>query len=294
MNVDWRKSPPLTTLRAFEATARLGGYSAAARALNVTPAAIAQQVRKLEAEVEAALVRREGRGLALTEAGQQLARPLNEAFSQIFGAIEDLKHQQAARGVQVSTTDYFANAAVLPKLGEFWKAHPGVQVSFTPEGNPQPIDTRRFDIVIRGAAPNHDWGECRAIPLLTTKMIIAGAPALVGSGDADLASLPWIADHTIGEAVFEDMIRRAGCDPDAITRVDPGSARLELEAGVMGYGLLAGPEIIMRRHLKDGSLRQVCELSGMTGVYSAILAKGPMRAPVRAFLDWLIEACRAY
>ena len=45
---DWRQLPPLSTLRAFEATARLEGYSAAARALNVTPAAIAQQVSKLE------------------------------------------------------------------------------------------------------------------------------------------------------------------------------------------------------------------------------------------------------
>ena len=71
--IDWSRLPPLSTLRAFEATARLQSYSAAAHALNVTPAAIAQQVRKLETEIDAPLVRREGRGIVLTDAGLELA-----------------------------------------------------------------------------------------------------------------------------------------------------------------------------------------------------------------------------
>ena len=55
---DWRHLPSLSALRAFEATARLGGFSAAARALNVTHAAVAQQVRALESELGVALVQR--------------------------------------------------------------------------------------------------------------------------------------------------------------------------------------------------------------------------------------------
>ena len=50
--IDWRKMPALTSLRAFAATAREGGFSAAARRLNVTHAAIAQQVRALESDLE--------------------------------------------------------------------------------------------------------------------------------------------------------------------------------------------------------------------------------------------------
>ena len=88
---DWRHLPPLSTLRAFEATARLEGYSAAARALNVTPAAIAQQVRKLEDEMGAALVRREGRGLVLTEAGRQLAAQHSHSFECWYAHVPGLK-----------------------------------------------------------------------------------------------------------------------------------------------------------------------------------------------------------
>ena len=61
---DWLHLPPLSALRAFEAAARLGGFSAAARALNVTHAAVAQQVRALEEHLGAPLIHREGRGMA--------------------------------------------------------------------------------------------------------------------------------------------------------------------------------------------------------------------------------------
>ena len=69
--MDWRDIPSLAALRAFEAAARLGSYSEAARSLNVTHAAIAQHVRSLEAHFGQALMRREGRAMAVTEAGRR-------------------------------------------------------------------------------------------------------------------------------------------------------------------------------------------------------------------------------
>ena len=76
MPVTWRQMPPLAALRAFEATARLKSFSAAARELNVTHAAVAQQVRALEAFLETTLVTRDGRALALTAEGADLALAL--------------------------------------------------------------------------------------------------------------------------------------------------------------------------------------------------------------------------
>ena len=70
--IDWRHMPALTALRAFAATAREGGFSAAARKLNVTHAAVQQQVRALEAELGVALLWREGRHVHLTAEGERL------------------------------------------------------------------------------------------------------------------------------------------------------------------------------------------------------------------------------
>ena len=62
-SLDWRHLPSLSSLRAFEAASRFGNFSAAARALNVTHAAVSQAVRGLEAELGTALLRRDGRWL---------------------------------------------------------------------------------------------------------------------------------------------------------------------------------------------------------------------------------------
>ena len=291
-DINWHQLPALTTLRAFEATARLQGYSAASRELNVTPAAIAQQVRKLEKEVGLGLVRREGRGLVLTAAGEQLAQPLQEAFSLIASSIHDLKVAEDARGVRVSTTDYFASSVILPRLGEFWTKYPTLQTSFSPDGNTAPIDLDNFDIVIRGGAPSQKWDKCQVFRLLETPMIISGAPSLVKDGKVDVSTLPWIADRGIGGGVFEEAVRRSGCDPEAISLVDPGSSKLELQALLMGYGLQVGPELTIRDHLAAGSLVKVDVSLGMRGVYYAICRQGPLSKQTRRLLDWLQEICR--
>ena len=289
--INWNQLPALTTFRAFEATARLQGYSPASRELNVTPAAVAQQVRKLEAEIGMSLVRREGRGLVLTKAGEQLAQPLREAFSLIAHGIRDLKAAEDSRGVRVSTTDYFASSVILPRLGEFWKKHPTLQTSFSPDGNTAPIDLENFDIVIRGDAPGRKWDNYQVFRLLETPMIICAAPTLIGSGEVDITALPWIADRGIGGSVFQEAVKRAGCDPELLELVDPGSAKLELEAVLMGYGLLVSPELTIRSHLTDGSLIKVDVPLHMSGVYSAICRKGPISKQVRKFLDWLLAIC---
>jgi len=91
--IDWRRMPPLTALRAFATTAREGGFSAAARKLNVTHAAIAQQVRALEADLDVPLVWRDGKHLHLTPEGERFATALQDGFSMIQSAAEKAKRR---------------------------------------------------------------------------------------------------------------------------------------------------------------------------------------------------------
>ncbi len=291
MDIGWRHLPPLTTLRAFEATARLGGYAAAARELNVTPAAIAQHVRKLEADVGIPLVRRQGRGLALTEEGYQLSLPLREAFAVIARGIGDMRLRSAMRGVRVSTTDYFVDAIVMPRLSELWKAHPTLQVSFSPEGNQAPVDMDRFDLVVRGGPPGQTWDGLTSVPLLSTPMIVCGAPSLVGAGDVDAATLPWIGGGGLGDDLFRLILERAGCDPGAVTIVDPGDVRFAMDFALRGFGLSFGPELVHRRHLAEGALVRLDVSLGIAAVYYAIVRSGDLPASVRLLFGWLQAVC---
>lgn len=290
-DIDWRQIPALATLRAFEATARMQGYSAAARTLNVTPAAIAQQVRKLEVEVGTALVQREGRGLVLTEAGRHLGLSLREAFALISSGVAEAQRMQEDLGVRVSTTHYFVNSVILPNLGDFWSQNPKTQVSFVPDGNQSPIDLDNFDIAIRGFLKGATWEGYDAQSLLESPVIICAAPSLLSGRKSDLHRLPWVAEHGFKEAELHGFVRRAGFDTAVMRIVDPGDARYEMEAALMGFGLMLTTEVIVRKHLNDGTLVWVDTPLDETVVYQAICRKGTMAKPVRALLDWLTVLC---
>lgn len=80
--------PPLNTLRAFEAAARHLSFKTAANELGVTPGAISQQVKKLEASLGVPLFRRLPHGLLLTEEGEAYLPSISTAFDDLTLATE--------------------------------------------------------------------------------------------------------------------------------------------------------------------------------------------------------------
>ena len=86
-----RRLPPLNALRAFEAAARHASFARAADELAVTPAAISQQIRLLEAELGVTLFRRLPRGLVLTETAKSALPELGKAFAHLARAVEGVR-----------------------------------------------------------------------------------------------------------------------------------------------------------------------------------------------------------
>ncbi|WP_445143971.1 LysR family transcriptional regulator [Dyella sp. Tek66A03] len=90
-----RPLPSLNALHAFEAAARLESVSRAASELHVTHGAVSRHIRALEGELGVALFQRQGRGLALTPAGQRLRDTSTAAFAQLREACDDLRQGAA-------------------------------------------------------------------------------------------------------------------------------------------------------------------------------------------------------
>ena len=83
-----RKLPPLNAIRAFEASARLGGFVAASQELGVTPGAVSMQIRKLEEYYDVALFRRFASGVELTEVGGTIFGECSSALSALPKTLE--------------------------------------------------------------------------------------------------------------------------------------------------------------------------------------------------------------
>ena len=130
--MNWKDIPSLAALRAFEALARHGSLSGAARELNVTHAAVSQHLRQLESALDEPLARREGQGMALTDAGRDLALALGEGFARIAEGVAQLRDRRAQRLVVVALTPSFAESWLMPRIGGFWSAHPEVEIRLAP------------------------------------------------------------------------------------------------------------------------------------------------------------------
>lgn len=281
----WRDLPSLSALRAFDATARSGSFAEAGRALNVTHAAVTQAVRALEAELGVTLVRRAGRTVALTEAGERLARALDEGFGTVAAGIATLRAAETRRVVRVTTTTFIAETHVMPRLPEFWAKHPGVEVALSP--SPSKVDLTRdgYDMAIRALGEGWVEGPEEEIrPLCLSPVIAVCAPALARSGLAP-QDMPWVigADRHLELA----EVAGAGLDVLRLKRVELGSPHLEMSACRQGLGAGTATEIICRADLDAGRLVRL-PLTGLPVItYAAVLPRGPRRAAVNAFAGWL-------
>ena len=103
---DWL--PSLNALRAFEAVSRHLSYRAAAAELHVTPAAVKQLVQKLEETLNTQLVRRQGRGIALTPAGLEGTHDLGPGFRRLNDAVARMRETQTRQSLTITVEPSFA------------------------------------------------------------------------------------------------------------------------------------------------------------------------------------------
>src|SRR5689334_3335914 len=126
--------PPLTALRAFEATARHQSFTLAAKELCVTQTAVSHQVKQLEDHLGTVLFRRLSRRIELTTEGRAWAEAMSDVFSRLYAANKRLRARPARTRpvVSVSVLPSFASRWLVPRLGRFFDKHPDVDVRISP------------------------------------------------------------------------------------------------------------------------------------------------------------------
>lgn len=123
----WRL-PSLNGLRAFEAAGRNGSFTAAARELNVTQAAISRMVRLLERRLGYDLFRRHGNALELTVQGKALLSGLTESFASIARVTEQVSAMRDDPALTVGIGPTLAVNWLIPRLSGFYRSYPDVGI----------------------------------------------------------------------------------------------------------------------------------------------------------------------
>ena len=298
---DWL--PSLNALRAFEAVSRHLSYRDAAEELSVTPAAVKQLVRKLEEALGAPLVRRRGRGIALTGAGVAGLADLHDGFGRIAGAVEKMRRVERRGSLTVSVEPSFAAAWLVPRLDAFKRRHPDIDVLIDASVRIVDLERGAADLGIRyGVKPDRAQVVHR---LFDDETLAVCSPALA-EGPPPLRNLSDLAHVTLIHMTFTDMTSmpvsmhwfdwRTWFAEVGAGEIEPGRTlrfndyNLAVQAAIAGQGVVLGSWPILRDAIEANLLVSPFGARARTDVgYDLVMTGDAMARPeVAAFVEWIL------
>ncbi|WP_160006552.1 transcriptional regulator GcvA [Rhizobium sp. 18055] len=283
--------PPLNGLRAFEVAARHLNFRAAAEELGVTQAAVAQQVRGLEKELELKLFDRLPRALALTEAGRGYADSIRRAFELMSEATSTLRPEPLR--LTISITPTFASKWLIPRLPDFLAAHPDLDMRILASERVSNFQSDAVDIAVRLARPPFAPG-LQAELLFEQELVAVCSPALIPPAGmfvpADLARFVLLHDTHNQWPEFAATI--PGSAPTASSKsVRFNQTSHAIEAALAGQGIALASRIFVNDDLAAGRLVPAFSktMRAASDFYVVSLRKPKHAQSVAKVREWLLR-----
>lgn len=244
-----RLFPNTAALLAFDAVARSGSFTNAARELSLTQGAVSRQVAQLETQLGIRLLIRRARRTELTQAGQAYATRTRSALELLAqGALEAMGETQE-RGLKLAILPTFGTRWLMPRIPRFVRRHPDVTLHFSTRIGQFDLTAQGIDAAIHSG--RDDWPHAKMTRLLDETVVPVAAPEHRGSS---VASLPLLALNSRPQG-WADWWRNAGYDghpPPPSMRFEQIATLAQAAAAGMGVALL--PSFLIRPELDDGTL----------------------------------------
>ncbi len=245
--------PPLNAMRAFEAAARHGSFTAAAGELCVTAGAVAQHVKALEAWAGAALFIRRAQGVELTPLGHAVLPGFVSAFNQLSQAVQTLRAQAKPHHIRIAALPSIAQLWLSPRLPDIRATTEDVSISITALEVPPNLRREQFDLsVFIEAEPDHP----HVIEICDDIIFPVCAPSLAAQlkNPEDLANVVCLHDATWSG----DWAQWTGSAVPGTTVEARGPVfslySLAIEEAKNGAGVVMGHEPLVRGQLDAGTL----------------------------------------
>ena len=293
----------LANLESFRLSAEAGGFSAAARRLGLTPAAVSRNVALLEQNLGQRLFERSTRRLTLTEAGERFLQGISASLDGLQAAIAEASAGGAEPSgtLKVSLGLGFGLDYILPLLPGFLAKHPRIRLDWS-------FADRQADLVAEGydVAIGHGFELSPGLisrNLAPAHLIAVAAPSyLEGRPDvadpAGLAVLDGIVLRSPVTGRIRQWVMRDAAGEEAAALMDErivlGNGAALCRAALLGLGvaLVAVPDAL--QHLESGALRRLLPgwYADAGAITLAYVHRALMPAGTRAFVDHVSEAFR--
>jgi LysR family transcriptional regulator, regulator of gene expression of beta-lactamase len=281
-----RPGLPLNGLRVFEAAYRQGSFTRAAIELRVTQAAVSHQVARLEDRLGVTLFVRASGGLVPTDEARALYPVLEHGFDAMARTLDRITGHRDIETLKIGVVTTFAVGWLLPRLPEFRRTHPTIDLRISTNNNRVEILREGLDMAIRYGAGS--WSGLEGEVLL----------------DAPLAPMcaPTIAEHlTKPEHLGREVLLRsyrndewprwfaaAGSTCPPLTGPMFDSSLAMADIAMEGGGVALLPVDMFARHVADGRLVQPFSTVLSAGSYFLTWpADRPLTPAMVDFRKWL-------
>ena len=281
------RQPNLNSLKMFDAAARHLNFRLAAEELNLTQGAVAQQVRRLEADLGLALFLRKARGLELTEIGGDYHRRIHRGLVIIEEATRQLLPQNST--ITLSITPSFASKWLVPRLAEFNRAYPGIEVRTVASEGIANFHTDGVDIAIRqGQPPFGDELQAQLLAPLDLRAVcnadLAQEIAAVEQVE-DFVDYPLIQDsHNLWDKLFAEADIAPAQRP-----LQFNQTTLAMDAAANGQGIALAPRILLDSDITQGRLVELWQdrRSNQGGYYIVYPVCRSSSSARNALIEWM-------
>lgn len=289
--------PPLNSLIAFEATARLGNIANAANELGVSPSAVSQQIAKLENHLEISLFNRQANVIKITAQGQNYHSQINEAFHQIHNATHALQKNHEKQILRITTFASFATYWLLPKLPLFQEQHPNTQIEIITSSSLQNLENENIDIGIRFGFGKYQ--KYKATKFINDQVAPVATPELA----AKIKSLHDLKNHTLFKSVgmanhyentWEFWLKTNGFEQPEIDKLNFQSfsdGNLNIAAALNGQGVYLAHHAYVKELIEQKRLVNIFGgwLATDFGFYLVRSKYSEFNPIAQKFRHWLLQ-----
>jgi DNA-binding transcriptional LysR family regulator len=291
----------LNLVESFLLSAEHGSFSAAARRLGLTPAAVSKNVARLEVTLGLRLFQRSTRSLTLTAAGEQFLGDVTQPFTALQDAFANVVTQDGkpAGTLKVSLGLAFGREYLVPLLGEFLDLYPAIVPDWHFDNRPVDLIAGGFDVAIGGGIELTPGIVARE--LARTHVIVAASPAYMSS-----RTMP---KHPSELSQFDGIVRRSAetgrlrvwtlknqvgeqCQAECRTRIILDDPEAIAHAAILGYGVAFLPMPHAFRWLSSGALVRLLPAwyaeQGPISLYYP--NKKLLPAKTRVFIEFVVAA----
>lgn len=285
--------PPLNAVRAFEAAGRLSSFKNAAQELNVTPGAVAKQIKMLEDYFGVMLFTRSHRHVTLTPSGHRFWRDANDALSRLERGSQKVAAEEQKRPLHIWCTALFMEHWLVGRLAEYRALDPDQEVAITIGASNDPMPPEA-DIGIR-------FGTKKRLPgftshfLLGTELIPICSPTYFAKSPK-LAQPRDLARHTLLQSMVQpnawnDWFKGAtGSSLPEARQVRFPNGGAAYRAAIEGVGVAIGHRGFIEPDVAAGRLVIPFDITVKSaGAYHLVYPSGK-RPPARVirFRDWIL------